>query len=214
MIRPSPRASALCTLVLASALAGTCAGEPAGRNAPAPTPGEDQAADAPTPGEETVTTAEAEADRALTLGEPVTLRLALPEELRETVREYVAGADAPTLRLSLQGLENPAAAVGVRVFVQHPAADAETPLEDPRYAGEVGFFPTGTYGGGDEDLGESTFLLDLGRTLAKLPADERLTDEGVLVVTLIAVPLRDEGAETVVEIPFDGVRLSVHEGEE
>jgi hypothetical protein len=161
-------------------------------------------------------TAETKADHPLTLEEPVTLRLEPPPELLEAVRGLGTGeARKPTLRLTLEELERPAEVeVTVRVFVNRPDASLETPIDAPGYAGDVGFFPTTASAAGAEAVPESTFLLDLGPALAALPPGERLVDGRFIDVTLVAVPLRDEpGPEALGEvvIPFEGVRLSLHE---
>ena len=158
---------------------------------------------------------ETRAERPLTLDEPVTLRLAPSGELLEAIRGLGAGAGPPpTLRLTLLGLERPAAEVTVRVFVNRPGASPATSIADaPGYVGDVGFFPTTSAAPGADGAGESTFLMDLGPVLAELPPEERLIDGRFLDVTLLAVPLRD-GVEPEdlgeVEIPFEGVRLSLH----
>ena len=162
-------------------------------------------------------TAEADAENALTLGQPVTVRLPLSDELIAVVRGHDAGAsDAPTLRLTLEGLKTPRAPVSVRVFVNHAGATAETSIDDPHYLGDVGFYPTADYGGGESTLADSSFLLDAGSTLAALAPAERIAGERYVDVTLIAVPLQENAAEAaaLVEIPFDSVRLSVHEVED
>jgi hypothetical protein len=158
--------------------------------------------------------AETHADRPLTLARPVTLRLALPDALLAAVRGLRAGEAArPTLRLTLVELARPRAEVKVRVFVNHPGASAASPIDGPGYVGEVGFHPTTATTPGAETMPDSTFLLDLGPALAALPPAERLVEGRFVDVTLVAVPLRDGPPPPAeVEIPFRGVRLSLHEG--
>jgi hypothetical protein len=199
-------AFALGTLFGACCSADSTPGRPAG-TAAAP---EDDAAEA------APMTVETRADGPLTLDEPVTLRLAPPAELLEAVRGLGAGAGRPpTLRLTLLDLERPEAAeVVVRVFVNRPEASLATPIDAPGYVGDVGFFPTTASAVGADVMPESTFLLDLGPALAELPPGERLVDGRFIDVTLVVVPLRDvPGPEALgeVEIPFEGVRLSLHE---
>lgn len=198
-------ALALGTLLGACCSADPAPGPPAGTVA---APEEDAV--------EAAAMAQTRADRPLTLGQPVTLRLEPPPELLEAVRALGTGdGRQPTLRLTLEELERPAEAeVTVRVFVNRPEASAATPIDAPGYVGDVGFFPTTASAAGAEVVPESTFLLDLGPALAALPPGERLVDGRFLDVTLLAVPLRDEpGPEALgeVEIPFEGVRLSLHE---
>lgn len=160
-------------------------------------------------------TVEAKAERPIALDRPATLRLAPSAAMLEVIRGLRAGEpERRTLRLTLLGLERPASAeVKIRVFVNHPEASPASPAEGPRFAGEVGFFPTTASAPGAETLPDSTFLLNLGPALAAIPVGERLIDGRFLDITLVAVPLRDApGPETPGEvvIPFEGVRLSLH----
>lgn len=209
---------ALPVLVLSATLTAACAAEPPAtpseQTPPESTPSESAplpAGDADPSAEDPAMTAAADADRALVPYQPVTLRLPLSEELLAVVRDHTETAGARTLRLTLEGLENPRAPISVRVFVNAAGADATTSIDDPHYLGDVGFYPVGDYGESATD--DSSFLLDVGQVLAELPAGERLIDGRYVDVTLIAMPPETGGAEAapMVEIPFDGVRLTAHD---
>jgi hypothetical protein len=162
-----------------------------------------------------VATVEASAERPLAVGEPLTLRLAPTGALLTAIRRLRPGdAARPTLRLTLDEVETPEREVTLRVFVNHPQASADTPVDHPRFVGEVGFYPT-TAPPGEAAPPESSFLLDLAPTLAELPPGERLADGRFLDVTVLAVPLRDDPPPvgTSGEVVLDGVRLSLHEPE-
>jgi len=152
------------------------------------------------------------AERPLTLDEPLTLRLEPRGELLEAIRGLPAeGVDQTTLRLTLVDLEQPESEFKVRAFVNHPGASADTPVDDPHFVGEVGFYPATASAAGPETPPDSTFLLDLGPVLAELPPGERLADGRFLDVTLVALPLREGAAtEAAAEILVGGVRLSLH----
>lgn len=156
---------------------------------------------------------EAKVSRVLRGGEPVTVRLTLPDDLAEVVRR-LDPKQGPSLRLTLLGVETPKTECSVRVFVNHPEADASTALDDPRHLGDVGFYPSAPEGYGNDESASTGFLLDVGSALAALPPAQRLVEGKFLDVTLLLVPLRDPAEAAAlrgIEVVFEGVRLSLHE---
>ncbi|MEM8959848.1 MAG: hypothetical protein AAGD38_00080 [Acidobacteriota bacterium] len=147
------------------------------------------------------------AERAITSGQPVTVRLPLDDTLVEAIMRHHNDTDT-TLRLSLEGVQTPTAQASVRVFLNRPDATLDTPIDDPHYVGDVGFFPSGPEAAGDKN----GFLLDLGTTLARFYPESR-TRDGHLVLTLLAAPLLETATEGApeIEIPIESVRLEVIE---
>lgn len=75
----------------------------------------------------------------------------------------------------------------VRVFINHPAADATTPTSDPHYAGSVSFF--GSPGGRHEQMHSTTQLVNVTPVLRALMARGELREDTPLTVQLVAVPV-------------------------
>jgi len=143
----------------------------------------------------------------------VTVAVPLSAPVREALARAAAApaGAAPAVRLSVEGIEPPAAAtppVGVRVFLDAPRADAATPIDDPHYVGSFTFFDGRAGSGGA--AAKTAFLLDLGHTLRALGSPERWLRRGDAAVTLVAVPLRRGESVEAVSIPFEKVRISLH----
>lgn len=77
----------------------------------------------------------------------------------------------------------------VRVFVNHPGADAATPTTDPHYAGSMSFF--GTPGGRHEQMHGTTQLVNVTPVLRALMARGELREDTPLTVQLVAVPVEE-----------------------
>ncbi|HYL06509.1 MAG TPA: hypothetical protein VE075_10740 [Thermoanaerobaculia bacterium] len=163
-------------------------------------------------------TAKAAPAAALAVGRPLTVRLGLPPRLREIVRQLGATPPAvsrtPRLRLEIEGMVPPRAAVGIRVFLNAPGAGSDTPISDPHYVGSFTFGEAPTAQGGADGAagkarGKESFLLDPGRVLAALPPEQRLLEGKDLAVTLIATPLRAGEDLAGTSIPVARIELSV-----
>jgi hypothetical protein len=169
--------------------------------------------------------------------QPATVTIPVSAALREALGQAAASpaGAGPSVRLTVEGIEPPAAAVplppapatpaspatsaapatqtapaapavGVRVFLDAPEATAATPRDDPHYVGSFAF-----YGGRGSPAApaRTSFLLDLGRTLRALGPPERWLHGDGLTVTLLAVPLRRGEPIDDVSLPFEKVSLSV-----
>jgi len=78
----------------------------------------------------------------------------------------------------------------VRVFVNLPGANADTPTDDPHYAGSLAFF--GSPGGRHEQMHATTQLVNVTPTLRALMQRGELTELGAISVQLVAVPANGE----------------------
>jgi tyrosinase len=82
----------------------------------------------------------------------------------------------------------------VRVFLNSPNADRNTPVDDPHYAGSFAFFGTdpGTRGHeGDHKEHKPNFLVNITPTLERLRNSGALKDNGEIVVHLVPVPMNE-----------------------
>lgn len=75
----------------------------------------------------------------------------------------------------------------VRVFVNHPEVTAQTPIEDPHYAGSFAFFVSSGHDHGTE--GQPGFVVDITDTVQQLSQGGDVS--GDVTVQLVAVPLTD-----------------------
>lgn len=95
---------------------------------------------------------------AVAIDKPAALQIAMdPQALRATGgrRLLVLGG------VSTDHTED----FSVRVFIDKPDATADTPPDDPHFAGSFAFFG---HAGGDHDHGAGDFVLDVGRALQRL----------------------------------------------
>lgn len=109
---------------------------------------------------------------AVALDRPVTVRIATePQVLRAAERKLLRFED-----VSLDHTED----FSVRVFINKPDATAETPVEDPHFAGAFAFFQHAMPG---HDHGGGNFVLDVDDVLKRLNIAG-----GTLDVALVLVP--------------------------
>jgi tyrosinase len=92
----------------------------------------------------------------------------------------------------------------VRVFVNLPAANAQTPTDDMHYAGSFAFF--GTH---DGSPGKTDFLVHVTDTLQKLRGQGALRGGEPLEVQLVAVPATDAFIRPETELILEGIELLV-----
>lgn len=79
----------------------------------------------------------------------------------------------------------------VRVFVNLPAANRNTPITDPHYAGSFAFFgtDTGQHGHHDEhDSHRPGFLVNITPTIQELRSSGELTASSEISIRLVAIP--------------------------
>ena len=95
----------------------------------------------------------------------------------------------------------------VRVFLNLPTANLETPTDDPHYAGSFAFF--GTHHEGHEGHGKTDFLVHVTDTLQRLRAAGEAPAGQPLSIQLVAVPVSDEDARVSGELVLNNLDLVV-----
>jgi hypothetical protein len=153
------------------------------------------------PGTAAALTAEAAPLIPLRASAPVTVVLHLSWEMRGAVRKLPTNLDeGPVVKLSIERVKAPGGAT-IRVFVNLPTANADTPASDFHYAGSMTAFEDPAPGTPGDD-----FLLDAGRVLKRLKKGDRLLSGDNVSVTLVLDPA-SAGAD--VAIPVERVALSI-----
>ena len=99
----------------------------------------------------------------------------------------------------------------VRVFVNLPGADANTPTDDPHFAGSFAFFGTQPEGheGHDEHHHKTEFLVYATDTLRRLRARGELGDATPISFQLVAVPTGVQLVRPEAEILLEDIDLIV-----
>jgi tyrosinase len=97
----------------------------------------------------------------------------------------------------------------VRVFVNLPGADANTPDEDPHYAGSFAFFGTETAAAGAEHRLQPRFLVNLTPTLQRLRSRQELTLSGAISVQLVPTPFAGGFEQADTELVLNGIDIIV-----
>jgi len=91
---------------------------------------------------------------------PVTFKVALADDVRQSLERELAGGSLEVARLVIRNLHPRSAKAlkGVRIFIEKPDANLSTPVGDPHYAGN---FVLGLEA-------SQTMLLNIAPTLSKL----------------------------------------------
>jgi tyrosinase len=99
----------------------------------------------------------------------------------------------------------------VRVFLNLPSANAQTPTDDPHYVGSFAFFgtPDGHEGHGEAHQPKTDFLVHATDALRRLRQRGELRPDAPLTVQLVAVPFAEKLAKPEAELRLDGVDLIV-----
>jgi tyrosinase len=147
------------------------------------------------------------------VGEPVTVPIPLPASAIESALAPQAGAATQAERVLItvgDVAQPPSKDFFVRVFVNHPEATAETPLDDPHYAGSFAFFSDAGRAGGHEHATGSApdFVVDVTETLRTLAEGEEMAAAGEMNVQLVAVPF-EERAPEVTSFTLDFLELGL-----
>jgi tyrosinase len=95
----------------------------------------------------------------------------------------------------------------VRVFVNMPAATAQTPVEDPHYAGSFAFF--GTFIEGAQHQHQPQFLVNITETLQRLKQRQELNDRKPLTVNFVAVPVGERLEKPDIELELDKLEIII-----
>lgn len=142
----------------------------------------------------------------------VSLTRTFTQELRETAAELdqvvERGAAPDRVFVNVEWAALPEATdFFVRVFLNRPGANRDTPTDDPHYAGSFAFFgaPTKEHGG----HGKLDYLVDVTETLRELKANERLPRDRRLSVQLVAVPAAGDFSQPDLELVLSNVGLIV-----
>lgn len=92
---------------------------------------------------------------------------------------------------------------GIRVFVNSPGANADTPIKDLHYAASVAFFPSGPA----EQA--STYVIELRESLKALAATGQLANCDRLTITLVAIPAQSTLKELPVRIQIQSLTIKL-----
>jgi tyrosinase len=130
----------------------------------------------------------------------------------------MAPADVATLINSNKEQERIFASIGfaqlpatndffVRVFINMPRANAQTPVEDPHYAGSFSFFGTHVEGAAHEH--QPQFLVNITDTLQRLRQRNELNEKTPVSVHLVAVPASDKLEKQDTELILEKLEIII-----
>lgn len=95
----------------------------------------------------------------------------------------------------------------VRVFLNLPNANIDTPTDDPHFAGSFAFF--GKHAAGHKGHGKTEFLVNVTNTLQRLRSSGEMASIGPISVQLVAVPVSGELVQPEAELVLDKIDLVV-----
>lgn len=95
----------------------------------------------------------------------------------------------------------------VRVFVNMPNANANTPTTDPHYAGSFGFFGTETPNATGGHGHQPKFLVNLTNAIQRLKRNQELKDTDSISVQLVAVPFDGKFEKEDTQLMLDGIDI-------
>lgn len=125
---------------------------------------------------------------------PLTVVMRAPLDLRGALRKLPASLDkGPVVRLSIERVKAPGGS-SIRVFVNLPDANADTPTSDFHFVGNLSVFEDPAPGSPGDD-----FLLDAGRAFKRLKKGDRLLLGDNISVTLVLEP-GTAGAEAPITV--------------
>lgn len=96
----------------------------------------------------------------------------------------------------------------VRVFLNRPTANAQTPIDDIHYAGSFAFFGTDT-GKQDHRHEKTDFLVNATDTLQKLKSQGKWRSGELITVQLVAVPVTNKFLRPETELTLEGIDFIV-----
>jgi tyrosinase len=96
----------------------------------------------------------------------------------------------------------------VRVFINLPNANAQTPTDDIHYAGSFAFFGTHTADHGDRH-GKTDFLVNVTETLQNLRRRDQLSSGAPLSVQLVATPAKDQFTRADAELTLEEIEFII-----
>jgi tyrosinase len=142
---------------------------------------------------------------------------ALTARLRTLLERGSRSPARATLRLELEGIEEPGAPTAVRVYLNHPAPSLATSIAEPQYVGTFTFFSQdGVHSQArGHHAGATTYLLDLTETVTDLGRAGRMAADSPLEVKLLPVALdrtSREARATPAAITPSRVRITWVEG--
>lgn len=134
-------------------------------------------------------------------------------ETRVAAADFAALLDSDNRRervfLSINYVQLPAANdFFVRVFMNLPSANAQTPTDDVHYAGSFAFFGTHT-GSHDAHPHKTDFLVNVTDTLKKLKRGGVVSGDELLSVHLVAVPVSKEFVRPDMQLMLKDIDLLV-----
>jgi hypothetical protein len=132
---------------------------------------------------------------------PLTVVMHPAYDVRSALRKLPSSLDeGPAVHLSIERVKAPGGAT-IRVFINLPAANADTPTSDFHYVGDMTAFEAPAPGSPGDD-----FLLDASRTFKRLKKGDRLLLGDNVSVTLVLAP---GSAGEDVAIPVERIVLSI-----
>jgi len=154
--------------------------------------------------------------RRVRLAERTAVSIARPlsVDTRSSAAEVASIVDTDVSRevvfASIEYAQLPATSdFSVRVFVNLPNADANTPSEDPHYAGSFAFFGTEPSTPGAEHRQQPRFLVNLTPTLQRLRRRQELTATGAVSVQLVPTPFAGGFEKADTELVLNGLDIIV-----
>jgi tyrosinase len=97
----------------------------------------------------------------------------------------------------------------VRVFINLPAANAQTPTDDPHYAGSFAFFGGAHGGHHGAHRPKTEFLVNVSDALRRLRRSGNLRADDPLTVQLVAVPVPGATLPSQAELVLEEIELIV-----
>jgi tyrosinase len=96
----------------------------------------------------------------------------------------------------------------VRVFINLPNANAQTPTDDIHYAGSFAFFGAHTADHSDRH-GKTDFLVNVTETLQNLRRRDQLSSGAPISVQLVAVPAKDQFTRADTELTLEEIEFII-----
>lgn len=102
----------------------------------------------------------------------------------------------------------PTSDFSVRVFINLPNANSNTPIEDPHYAGSFAFFGTETpNAAGGEHKHQPMFLVNITNTIQRLRKNQELREGAPISVQLVAVPFSGKFEKEDTQLQLNGIEI-------
>lgn len=156
----------------------------------------------------------------ISIAEKTAVSIAKPfsKEMRLSTSDFagILNSDVSRERIfaSIEYAHLPASSdFAVRVFINLPNANSQTPIDDPHFAGSFAFFGTEQPGATGQGQGhqhqQPQFLVNITDTLQRLKRNQELKDGSAISVQLVAVPFGGKFEKEDTELPLDKIEIIV-----